>query len=82
MVPIVHLPEVSVEALWRRREFPHPALKSLRKEVEAPGIEPGSENSEATCVYVRIRPIESSWIAPAGGLSPGLFTCLISPRPR
>lgn len=44
--------------------------------VEAPGIEPGSENSEATCVYVRIRPTASSWFAPAGGLSPGLVTCL------
>ena len=28
--------------------------------VEAPGIEPGSENVDATCVYVRIRPFKSS----------------------
>jgi len=50
--------------------------------VEAPGIEPGSENSEATGVYVRIRSIRSSRIAPTERLSSGLFTCLISPRPR
>jgi hypothetical protein len=50
--------------------------------VEAPGIEPGSENFEATCVYVRIQPFESSRIAPTGELSSGLFTCLISPQLR
>ena len=50
--------------------------------VEAPGIEPGSENFEATCVYVRIQPFESSRFAPTGELSSGLFTCLISPQLR
>jgi len=50
--------------------------------VEAPGIEPGSENFEANCFYVRIRPFVSSRIARVGALAPGLFTCLISPRPR
>ncbi len=50
--------------------------------VEAPGIEPGSENFEATCVYVRIYPFESSRIAPTSELAPRLSTCLISSRPR
>jgi hypothetical protein len=50
--------------------------------VEAPGIEPGSENFEATCVYVRIRPFVSSQFARAGALALGLSTCLISPPPR
>lgn len=55
---------------------------SIEETVEAPGIEPGSENFEATCVYVRIQPFESSRFAPTGELSSGLFTCLISPWPR
>lgn len=50
--------------------------------VEAPGIEPGSENFEANCFYVRIRPFESSQFARVGALALGLFTCLISPRSR
>jgi hypothetical protein len=44
--------------------------------VEAPGIEPGSENFEANCVYVRIRPFISSQFARVGALSSGLVTCL------
>ena len=66
---------------WRR-VFGARSYEILSQTVEAPGIEPGSENFEATCVYVRIRPIESSRIARVGALSSGLFTCLISPRPR
>lgn len=57
-------------------------LKNSRIVVEAPGIEPGSENFEATCVYVRIQPFGSSRFAPAGGLASGLFTCWISPWSR
>lgn len=56
--------------------------KNKGEMVEAPGIEPGSENVEATCVYVRVRPIESSRFARTDALSSGLVTCLISPRPR
>ena len=44
--------------------------------VEAPGIEPGSENVEASCVYVRIWPFISSQFARASALSSGLVTCL------
>jgi hypothetical protein len=50
--------------------------------VEAPGIEPGSENSEATCVYVRVQSFESSRFALTDKLASGLVTCLISPQPR
>src|SRR5689334_19903726 len=56
--------------------------KNSVKTVEAPGIEPGSENFEANCFYVRIRPFISSRFARVGALSSGLSTCLISPRPR
>ena len=50
--------------------------------VEAPGIEPGSENFEATSVYVRIRPFISSQLARVGALALRLSTCLISPHSR
>ena len=59
-----------------------PSYEILSQTVEAPGIEPGSENIEATCVYVRIRPFVSSQIARVGALALGLSTCLISPPPR
>lgn len=66
---------------WRRA-FAMRSYEILSQTVEAPGIEPGSENSEAICVYVRVRPIESSRFARTDALSSGLVTCLISPRPR
>lgn len=50
--------------------------------VEAPGIEPGSENIDAACFYVRIWPFASSRFARASALASGLFTCLISPWSR
>lgn len=43
--------------------------------VEARGIEPRSENVEASGVYVRIWPFASSRFARASALASGLFTC-------
>ena len=60
-----------------------PSSRKVRgKVVEAPGIEPGSENFEAICVYVRIWPFNSSRFARANALAPGLVTCLFSTRLR
>jgi hypothetical protein len=44
--------------------------------VEAPGIEPGSENIEANGVYVRVPSFVSSRFALTDKLAPGLVTCL------
>jgi len=50
--------------------------------VEAPGIEPGSENFEANCFYVRVQSFASSRFALTDKLASGLVTCLISPQLR
>lgn len=75
------LPE-SLAAGRYRQEYRPGDAQLTETIVEAPGIEPGSENFEATCVYVRVRPIESSRFARTDALSSGLVTCLVSPRPR
>ena len=63
--------------LWDVR----PLLKKVL--VEAPGIEPGSENYDATCLVTCVfGQLILSRIARTDALAPGLVTCLISPRPR
>src|SRR5262245_7386294 len=78
---------VTVGETWRTNRTRPTACHALHKAtgprlsrgpvVEAPGIEPGSENFEATCVYVRVQPFASSRFAPTGELASGLFTCLV-----